>query len=48
MEVMNWLAVGNEGVKREVVTPLLNGAFRLKGKETYALAFKLRGSLAGV
>lgn len=45
---MNWLALGNEAVKREVVTPLLNRSFRLKGKETYALAFKLQSLLIGV
>lgn len=48
VEVMNWLAVGSEAVKREVVVGLLQGSFRLRGKETYALAFRLEGSLGGV
>jgi hypothetical protein len=45
---MNWLAVGSEAIKREVVVGLLSGPFILRSKETYALPFKLEGSLLGV
>ena len=45
---MNWLAVGSEAAKREVVVGLLNGPFILRSKETYALAFKMEVSLVGV
>lgn len=48
VEVMNWLATGNENIKRDVVLPLLNRPFKLLGKETYAVPFKLNSNLSGV
>jgi hypothetical protein len=48
VEVMNWLATGNESLKRDVALPLLNEPFRLRAKESYCLPFKLGSGLAGV
>lgn len=48
VEVMNWLATGSESLKREVVVALLGESFRLRAKETYAVAFRVGSSLVGV
>jgi len=45
---MNWLANGPESLKKEVVTNLVRGSFKLKNKESYALLFKLNTSIIGI
>ena len=35
-------------IKRDVVLPLLNQPFKLLGKETFAVPFRLSSSLLGV
>lgn len=45
---MNWLSNGSEALKKEVVTNLVKGSFKLQGKDSYALLFKLQTSIVNI